>query len=75
MTCLTPTYRTTSLWLIKGETPFLIHYCSLLFITIKLFIMKAILELIQARLVQLRNEGKYGTQEYLDLVDLRLKLS
>jgi hypothetical protein len=37
--------------------------------------MKAILELIQARLVQLRNEGKYGTQEYLDLVDLRLKLS
>ena len=75
MTCLTPIYRTTSLWLIKGETPFLIHPCSLLLITIKLFIMKAILELIQARLVQLRNEGKYGTQEYLDLVDLRLKLS
>ena len=33
------------------------------------------LELINEKLEKLRAEGKYGTQEYSDLVDLRLKQS
>lgn len=35
--------------------------------------MKTILELIQEKIKQLRNEGKYGTQEYYDLILLREK--
>lgn len=37
--------------------------------------MKTILELIQEKIELLRNTDKYGTQEYLDLIDLRLKIT